>query len=115
MLRTILLFIALCITANSWANATIDSLSNSLTHKNDSNDCKTYQRLCFAYLDIDLDKAKDCAQKALAIAKSINRESSIISSKNAIGLTHFYKSEYEKAKKYWQSALLSVNNSNKNY
>ncbi|MFY0673184.1 MAG: GHKL domain-containing protein [Bacteroidia bacterium] len=112
MLRTIILYLALGFSASAWANPTIDSLKNSLTHKSDSNDCKTYQRLCFAHLNIDLDKAVEYGLNALTIAKSIDREASIISSKNAVGLAYFYKSDLELARKYWLGALFSVNKFN---
>ncbi|MGB0430988.1 MAG: ATP-binding protein, partial [Bacteroidia bacterium] len=110
-LKMILLsIIALCTTAR--ANNAIDSLLGSLTHKNDSNDCKTYQRLCFKYLNTDLDSAQLFAKKALEIAKELSRESSIITSKNAIGLTYYYKNDFQKAKLFWHNAWRLANKKN---
>ncbi|MCB0735934.1 MAG: GHKL domain-containing protein [Bacteroidetes bacterium] len=83
---------------------TIDSLKQALTEKNDSNDCKTYQRLSFAYLDTDLDSARIFAQKALQLAIALERPNSQVTSLNAIGLTYFYQGLFQRAIVEWQKA-----------
>lgn len=107
MLRIVIICGFFIAAQSFWANASIDSLKAAITHKNDSSDCKTYQRLCFEYLNKNLDSAKHYGEKALSLAKEIGREKSIISSKNALGMVGYYQSNFIVAKSKWIEALHS--------
>lgn len=105
MIRIVLFIAALGIGPMGVAQPMIDSLLGALTHKADSNDCLTYQRLAFALAGSQPNSARQYAYKALQLAQELRREKSEITSLNAIGLTHYYQGHRDTAAFYWRRAL----------
>lgn len=102
-----LIFTILLGLAPNMAKANLDSLFASLTHKNDSNDCKTYQSISNELALTHPDSARIFAFKALKIAKKLGRFNSIGASYHAIGLCFYYESKSDSAAAYWQKGLFT--------
>ncbi len=110
MKPSILIFV-LVITLNTFASQ-IDSLLNVLPNQTDTNEVKTLNELCFAYVFDDINTAKNYGFNALVKAEKLNYTQGIAKAHIRIGIAYDISTQYDSCIYHYNEALKYYNKIN---